>query len=376
MAAVAAYISQKLPREAPVMFGLHPNAEIGYLTSTGDDMLHALLSMSPALVVLIMPPGAAASSRPSGDGLSACIESLLERLPPTFDMLDLQARADAGPLRGDNAPFVLVCLQECESMSVLLAEVRRSLEELRKGLNGTLDVSEPMEDLMAALTINQVPGRNPFHKCSWERLAWASRRSLQSWFIDLLRRCRQLTQWSEQFVTPLSVWLPGLMNPMAFLTAVTQTSARVRGLPLDKMTIRVHVTTMMRPEEISAYPSTGMYVHGLFLEGAAWDSGSELSGPSLPQRINGAPVAGALTDARLKQLLFPMPVLYLEPESVQPSWLPSAVGYLRMDPDVYECPIYVTTMRGPTYICLATLRTRQGAKKWTLAGAALILSED
>jgi DNA-binding response OmpR family regulator len=35
-----------------------------------------------------------------------------------------------------------------------------------------------------------VPGRNPFHKCSWEALAWPSRRGLASWDLDLLKRVR------------------------------------------------------------------------------------------------------------------------------------------------------------------------------------------
>jgi len=29
-------IDERLPREGPTMFGLHPNAEIGFLTTEGD----------------------------------------------------------------------------------------------------------------------------------------------------------------------------------------------------------------------------------------------------------------------------------------------------------------------------------------------------
>lgn len=70
--------------------------------------------------------------------------------------------------------------------------MRRSLIELRKGLDGQLNMSEPMEDLQQALSINQVPGRNVFHKTSWEKLAWPSKKSLQSWFMDLLARVQQV----------------------------------------------------------------------------------------------------------------------------------------------------------------------------------------
>ena len=89
-------------------------------------------------------------------------------------------------------PYVLVAMQECERMNRLLGEIRRSLIELRKGLDGQLNMSEPMEDLQQALSINQVPGRNVFHKTSWEKLAWPSKKSLQMWFADLLLRVEQV----------------------------------------------------------------------------------------------------------------------------------------------------------------------------------------
>ena len=84
-------------------------------------------------------------------------------------------------------------------------------------------MSQSMEDMAQCLDLNMVPGRNPFHACSWERLAWASRKSLSSWFADLLLRRNQLQGWSN-LVLPYSVWLPGLINPTALLTAIKQVS--------------------------------------------------------------------------------------------------------------------------------------------------------
>lgn len=391
-AGVAQYIATKLPRESPGMFGLHTNAEIGYLTATGDELLKTILSMSPLLAAAPAAPAAGgggaskeAAPTPSGgpgSGVRPVLEGLLERLPSEFVMIELELQA-APLLKGPTAPFVLVCLQECESMNGLLQEVRRSLVELRKGLDGALNMSEPMEDLLSCLLINQVPGRNPLHKCSWERLAWPSRRGLQSWFADMLRRVEQLARWSESFTTPVSVWLPGLFNPLAYITAVVQRTSRASGQPLDKMTVNVHVTSMTRPEQASAYPASGMFVHGLFMEGAGWPAvtsggagDADVTAAPAVQMVNGTPTCGNVTDAKLKQLLQPMPVLYLEAVPVQPTWLPSSVGYLRQDPSVYECPVYSTTMRGPTYVCLATLRSKEHVNRWTLAGAALVMQED
>lgn len=261
-------------------------------------------------------------------------------------------------------------------MNELLREVRRSLVELRKGLDGALNMSEPMEDLAAALALNQVPGRNPYAKCSWERLAWPSRRGLAAWFADLLRRVEQLARWGGTLATPVSLWLPGLFNPMAFLTAIMQVTARATGAPLDSMTIEASVTTLASADEATGYPpGGGMLVHGLFMEGARWAAAGEDGVPE-PHDVAGTPCAGHIADARLKQLLPPMPLLLLRAVPVQPSWQPTAVGYLRGDPAIYDCPVYYTTFRGPTYVFLATLRSREPVAKWTLAGVALILCED
>ena len=85
----------------------------------------------------------------------------------------------------------------------------------------------------------------------------------------LTRRARatrtQLDRWAKDLETPLSLWLSGLFNPMAFLTAIMQVTARQTSLPLDKMAIETHVTTLTR-DAVSEYPEEGAYVHGLYIE--------------------------------------------------------------------------------------------------------------
>ena len=39
------YIEEKLPSESPPMFGMHPNAEIGYLTSNCDTLFNMLMEI-------------------------------------------------------------------------------------------------------------------------------------------------------------------------------------------------------------------------------------------------------------------------------------------------------------------------------------------
>lgn len=41
--------------------------------------------------------------------------------------------------------------------------------------------------------------------------------------------------------------------------------------------------------------------------------------------------------------------------------------------NMYECPVYKTRTRGPTYVWTFNLKTKDKPSKWTLAGVALLL---
>lgn len=41
------YIDEELPPESPYLYGLHPNAEIEFLTKTSDNLLRTVFEMQP-----------------------------------------------------------------------------------------------------------------------------------------------------------------------------------------------------------------------------------------------------------------------------------------------------------------------------------------
>lgn len=72
---------------------------------------------------------------------------------------------------------------------------------------------------------------------------------------------------------------------------------------------------------------------------------------------------GVITDARLKELFPLMPVVYVR-----------AITQDKQDlKNMYECPVYKTRSRGPTYVWTFNLRTRDKPNKWILAGVAIVL---
>ena len=46
-------------------------------------------------------------------------------------------------------------------------------------------------------------------------------------------------------------------------------------MPLDNMTIQTNVSSIKGPEDVNHAAENGAFVHGLFLEGAAWEMGAE-----------------------------------------------------------------------------------------------------
>mmetsp|Transcript_30055 Transcript_30055/g.92956 ORF Transcript_30055/g.92956 Transcript_30055/m.92956 type:complete len:948 (+) Transcript_30055:10806-13649(+) len=369
-AGYAAHIDQVLPTETPTTFGLHPNAEVGYLTTMAERILGTVRSLRG---------GAAATATKQGTGserLSEKINSLEMRLPERFELALLDEKAK--PLLTEAVgPYVVVAAQEIVRMNSLLKEITRSLEELRKGLNGQLNMSQPMEDLGTALSLNEVPGRNPFHLSSWEELAWPSRKNLQHWFGDLGHRVEQLTKWEVRLELPRSLWM-ALFNPMAFLTAIQQVVARKKSLPLDNMATETNVTAYTHPEDLNILgnerPPDGAFIHGLYMQGARWMPVEDANIAGELKTISGIKCAGVIIESCAKELLPRMPVIYIKAVSVEQNWEPTPVGYLR--PNVYNCPCYSTSFRGPTYVFLATLDTREPALRWTIAGVALLLSSD
>ncbi|XP_076000722.1 dynein axonemal heavy chain 11 isoform X3 [Genypterus blacodes] len=322
------FIDEMLPHESPVHYGLHPNAEIEFLTVTSDNLFHTLLELqSPDAV---MGEGV---SQTLEEKVKTILDEVLEKLPEEYNMSDITSKT------AERSPYILVCFQECERMNILISEIRRSLKELDLGLKGELAISSEMEQLQTALFFDNVPD-------TWTKLAYPSTYGLAIWYNDVLLRCRELDSWTQDLSLPCVVWLSGLFNPQSFLTAVMQSLARKNGWPLDKVNLTVDVTKKFK-EEFNQPAREGAHVYGLYMEGARWDIQS-----------------GVISEARLKELTPAMPVISVR-----------AVPNDRQDTrNIYECPLYKTKIRGPTYVWTFSLKTKERSAKWVMAGVALLLS--
>ncbi|XP_046432396.1 dynein beta chain, ciliary-like [Neodiprion fabricii] len=321
------YLDEYLPPESPVLYGLHPNAEIGFLTTTSETLFRTVLEMQPRDTGEASGPGLSREEKVRG-----IIEDLLDKLPEEFNIPELMSRVE------DRTPFIIVAFQECERMNILCGELRRSLRELELGLKGELTINSDMENLQNDLFMDQVPQ-------SWTKRAYPSSLGLTNWFSDMMNRVGELANWTADFNLPSSVWLAGFFNPQSFLTAIMQQTARKNEWPLDKMCLHCEVTKKQK-EEFTAPPREGAYVNSLYMEGARWDT-----------------ALGTIAESRLKELFPQMPVLFLKAITQDKQELKN----------MYECPVYKTRGRGPTYVWTFNLKSKDKPTKWTLAGVAIML---
>merc|ERR1719231_1677109 len=206
--------------------------------------------------------------------------------------------------------------------------IRKSLEELTLGLDGALNMSDAMEMVQNGIFRNSVPPS--FMKVMSTRVQEVY--SLTRWYRDVKERHAQLDDWTKgKLDLPKAVWLPGLFNAKAFITAVQQVYARSKQLPLDVMKFTTEVTKMT-PEQVTEYSPEGTYIHGLTMEGARWDT------KVIP--------------------------VHVDQYNIQ--------GY-------YLCPVYMNMQRANVYsaqVSTFTMKTKDSPVKWTLASVALLMQDE
>ena len=122
------------------------------------------------------------------------------------------------------------------------------------------------------------------------------------------------------------------------------------------MVLQTNVTSYDDPKELTGYADNGFFVHGLYLEGAAWEKGAQGN-------------EGYLAQAKLKDLHPKVPIINVVAVTKAEK---KKIGQ-------YDCPVYVTSQRGPTYVFTANLQMQDedsSPYEWILAGVALLMSDD
>uniref|UniRef100_A0A8C6QFD6 Dynein, axonemal, heavy chain 5 n=1 Tax=Nannospalax galili TaxID=1026970 RepID=A0A8C6QFD6_NANGA len=318
---------QNLPAyDSPEVFGLHPNADITYQSKLAKGVLDTILGIQPK------------DSSGGGDETREAVvarlaEGMWEKLPEDYSPFEVKERLQK---MGLFQPMNIFLRQEIDRMQRVLSLVRSTLTELKLAIDGTIIMSENLRDALDCMFDARIPAR-------WIKASWVSS-TLGFWFTELLERNSQFTSWVFNG-RPYCFWMTGFFNPQGFLTAMRQEITRAnKGWALDNMVLCNEVTKWMK-DDVSAPPTEGVYVYGLYLEGAGWDKRNM-----------------KLVESKPKVLFELMPVIRIYAEN-------NAVR----DPRFYCCPIYKKPVRTDlNYIAAVDLRTVQAPEHWVLRGVALL----
>ncbi|XP_074403149.1 dynein axonemal heavy chain 5 isoform X5 [Zonotrichia albicollis] len=333
------YIEQLPVTDTPEVFGLHPNADITYQTNLANETFSTIVSIQPK-----------DSSTRGGETREAVVQRLademLEKLPPDYNPHEVKAQLQK---MGAFQPMNIFLRQEIDRMQLVICRVRATLTDLKLAIDGTIIMSEELQDALDNIYDTRIPKL-------WFRISWESS-TLGFWFTELFERNQQFSSWLQDG-RPNQFWMTGFFNPQGFLTAMRQETTRMnvaKGWELDSVVLCSEVTKMMKEDVVGPPPADlgGVYIHGLFLEGAGWDRRNS-------KLIESAP----------KVLFTSLPVVHVYAVSTT---APSDAR--RQHGNVYCCPVYRKPRRTDlTYIFSLHLRTVQNPDHWTLRGVALLCS--
>ena len=144
----------------------------------------------------------------------------------------------------------------------LLSKIHTDLESLISVANGELKQTNYMRALMAAIDKAIIPD-------SWRIYSVSDSTSLSAWLVDFTKRIQQLQKIQESKDYGSIVWMGGLFNAEAFMTATRQAAARAHSWSLENLVLTAKV--LSSPEFPSDADSTSFIATGLVLEAASWD---------------------------------------------------------------------------------------------------------
>nr|KAF6473900.1 dynein axonemal heavy chain 12 [Rousettus aegyptiacus] len=224
-------------------------------------------------------------------------KDILQKLPSDFDIETALWRY---PVRYEES-MNTVLVQEMERFNNLIKTIRNTLRDLEKAIKGVVVMDSALEALSGSLLLGKVPE-------IWAKRSYPSLKPLGSYITDFLAR-------------------------LNFLQVI--------------------------PSDVSnTAPEDGVYIHGLYLDGARWDRKS-----------------GLLAEQYPKLLFDLMPIIWIKPTKKTEI----------VKSNAYVCPLYKTSERKGTlsttghstnFVIAMLLKTDLPIQHWIKRGVALLCQLD
>ncbi|XP_050466815.1 dynein axonemal heavy chain 3 isoform X2 [Cataglyphis hispanica] len=331
------YIRSLPINQLPEVFGLHENADIAKDDREAKQLLAGALLTQPQI-------SGVGVERDTDEVVFALAEEILSKMRPPFDIEFVSNKYPVLYINSMNT----VLRQELIRFNELTDVIKETLSNVQKAIRGQVLMSPELEEVYVSMSIGKVP-------LAWDRKSYPSLKPLGSYVNDLLARLQFLQNWID-YDAPNVFWISGFFFTQSFLTAVLQNYARKHKIPIDQLDFEFEITPY--ESSVDTAPSYGVYIIGLFLEGARWNRETRL-----------------LDESKPKIMFDVLPIIWLKPG------IKSEFDIK----DVYHCPVYKTSARrgvlattghSSNFILYILIPTDIDETHWIIRGVAALCQLD
>jgi dynein heavy chain len=333
--------------DSPEIYGLHPNADISYRVKQATGLLNQMGETQPK-----GGSGGGGEKSPS-EIVYEKAEELLERVPEDYVEDDYKLKIKK--LGGLTVPLNIFLFQEIQRLQSVIMTVRTMLLSLQQAIRGEVVMTEQLQGALQSMYEAKAP--TPWvYTVAGDEYSWILP-TLGLWFTSFLARNEQNYTWLTT-TRPVSNWLTGFFNPQGILTAMKQEVTRRHkqdAWALDDVVYHTDVTPISDFAHVKAPPQEGFYVHGLSLDGAAFNKHDR-----------------KLIEQEPKKLFVDLPVLWVSANTKSEQ---AKVDRQLFTPAPYEAPVYKYTARTDRFfVFFANLRCDMEKNNvfWSLRGVALL----
>ncbi|KAM4746905.1 dynein axonemal heavy chain 3-like [Rhinophrynus dorsalis] len=321
----------------PEVFGLHMNGNITKEQKETAELFDGILKT--------LPKETSGVGKSSSEIVQELTADILSKLPADFNVEEVMIQYPTQYTESMNT----VLIHELLRFNRLTSTIRMSLQDLNKAISGLSVMSNELDDLFSCMIVGKVPAL-------WSAKSYPSLKPLGGYIADLLLRLNFFKEWIQNG-TPKVFWISGFYFTHSFLTGALQNYARKHKTPIDILRLQFHVTHHERIHDIISSQSDGIYISGLYMEGARWDRERHVIGESFP-----------------KVLYDSMPIIWLIPAEK-----------LAEEETLYHCPVYKTSARrgelsttghSTNFVISINLPTEQPPNHWVNRGVACLCQLD
>ncbi|XP_050295050.1 dynein heavy chain, cytoplasmic isoform X2 [Anthonomus grandis grandis] len=263
------WIESLADRQTPAWLGLPNNAEKVLLTTRGTDLISKLLKMQQLEdddeLAYKVDESSPTDPNAQIDGRPSWMKTLHNSALTWLQLLPKSLQTLRRTVENIKDPLYRYFEREVNSASRLLIDVIHDLNDVLLICQGEKKQTNYHRTMLAELVRGIIPA-------NWHRYTVPKGCTVIQWITDFSQRVKQLQQISQVVSTSgakelqsFPVWLGGLLNPEAWITATRQCVAQANSWSLEELHLDV---TIIDTHDTSNIPHDCFAVTGLKLQGA------------------------------------------------------------------------------------------------------------